>query len=224
MYGLGTQKIEEILKNLFPKRPIIRIDSEKAKNPDYMPPASSIIVATQKIFDYPLIQTDFTLALGTDTILNLPHFQVMEEAFSVLWKLLEMTKERLIVIKRQESFLFAYLQNKNPVGFLDNELAERRKLNLPPYCHLIKLFIEHKREIICQKKAQDLCNWLKKQSAGWRIPAEIWGPAPAYLEKKRDKFRWQIILKTKISPIKLYPMLSKIPDEWKIDVDPVSLL
>jgi len=228
MYGLGIQRIEEVLKKLFPKRPIIRIDSEKAKNPDYIPPAGSIIVATQKIFDYPFIQTDYTLALGTDTILNLPHFQAKEEAFSILWKLLEMTKERLIVTKRQENLLFAYLQNKNPTGFLDNELAERRKLNLPPYSHLIKLFIEHKREIICQKRTQDLYNWLKKRSAppagGRRIPAEIWGPAPAYLEKKRDKFRWQIILKTKTSPIKLYPMLLKIPDEWKIDVDPVSLM
>jgi len=50
------------------------------------------------------------------------------------------------------------------------------------------------------------------------------GPAPAFFKKKRNLYRWQIVIKLDISRPKELDELLKKQNDWKIDVDPVDLI
>jgi len=50
---------------------------------------------------------------------------------------------------------------------------------------------------------------------------DILGPSPAYIQKLRGRYRWQIILRGE-NPHALLLKIA-IPQGWIIDVDPVGL-
>ena len=53
---------------------------------------------------------------------------------------------------------------------------------------------------------------------------EILGPTPAFYERVRDTYRWQIVIK---SPVRadLVELIQKLPaTHWQYELDPVSLL
>ena len=59
-----------------------------------------------------------------------------------------------------------------------------------------------------------------------RLPSEvdILGPTPAFYERTRDMFRWQLVIKSPkrsylLEAIKLLP-----PAHWQFELDPISLL
>ena len=54
-------------------------------------------------------------------------------------------------------------------------------------------------------------------------PAEtLIGPAPAFFAKRRDQYRWQILVRFE-DPADLLRTV-RIPAGWRVDIDPVSVL
>ena len=52
--------------------------------------------------------------------------------------------------------------------------------------------------------------------------AEVIGPAPAYVQRVRSKYRWQILIHAPNPSQILGPV--PLPLGWQVDIDPVSLL
>jgi primosomal protein N' (replication factor Y) len=48
------------------------------------------------------------------------------------------------------------------------------------------------------------------------------GPAPAYIYRRRGRFRWQLVLRGSELSAFLSPV--PFPQGWTVDIDPVSLI
>ena len=54
-----------------------------------------------------------------------------------------------------------------------------------------------------------------------RMETDLIGPAPCFFAKINGIYRWQIILRGP-QPVSL--LHGRLPDGWRVEVDPVSLL
>ncbi|TSC90624.1 MAG: primosomal protein N' (replication factor Y) (superfamily II helicase), partial [Candidatus Berkelbacteria bacterium Licking1014_96] len=109
--------------------------------------------------------------------------------------------------------------------FAEEELKIREDNNYPPFTTLIRLTYKGNNAKI---EAEKLAKLLNKLNQSYNSPNQILGPAPVFIRPAgssrgaattRD-LKYEIILKGK-NP---YPLLSLVPDKWKVDVDPVELL
>ena len=125
-----------------------------------------------------------------------------------------------------EPILFA-CQNRVQ-DFYSFELEQRRLLEFPPFCRLLRLVFRSYNRNEAYDTAKDAAKILEeKQSRG----VEIIGPAECPIEKINSSWRYQILLKSS-SIVPLQAMARMLLTGYthsqnvyiEYDVDPVSLL
>lgn len=107
-------------------------------------------------------------------------------------------------------------------GFYVEEAAERRRLGYPPFSGLIRLEARDYDALKAESRAASLTASLRRRvRAEKRISVNIVGPAPCFHSRLDGKYRWQVVLRganlQELLPTDLGP-------EWRIEVEPVSLL
>jgi len=216
--GGGTEKLESEVKKLIPKVKILRIEKDDLKKLPARVKNYEIIIATQKIIHENFSPADLVVAVQPDLSLNLPDFRAAEKTFNLLkWLKLYSKNNFLIQTNNPRHFVFQAISKKNDLIFYKNELSIRKKEQYPPFSKIIKLFIAHSKRKIAEEEAKKLFQKLSKSS---NKQFKILGPSPSYYLKKHNKYIWQIILKGQ-NP---YQALKYVSKNWKIDIDPVSLL
>ena len=216
-HSFGTRRLEYEIKKLFPKAKVLRLDKE---NESFLNLKSKIlnhdiIIATSYIFKYNLTFDSIVIILA-DIGLSLPDFRGEEELFSTLFRALKLGKEKIIQTFYPEHRVIKYLLLDNFKSFAEEELKIRAQNNYPPFTTLIRLTCAGKN---ARGEAAKLVGLLNKLNQSDNSPNEILGPAPVFIQPKGN-LKYEIILKGK-NP---YPLLSLVPETWKVDVDPVELL
>ena len=217
--GTGTQKIEAEIKKILPCPKIFRLDQDTKTIPqDYK--KSEIIIGTQKIFNFWTEPVDLTAVINADNILNIPDFRQGEKFFQLFHNLRHLTQNLFLIQTYQAEN--PTLQNalaRNFANYYQKELNIRKELQFPPYCRLIRLVCQHKDEKRCQKETEEVATKLKSY-------IEILGPSFCFYRKIRNKFRWQIVIKTQRLKVKtqILQIIHTLPDYFIIDVDPITLL
>ena len=231
--GIGTKRVEEELRRLFPKARIARYDGDTISSVEKEYQALydgdvDIIIGTQVIakgLDLPHLR--FVGVVQADSGLALPDYQSSERVF----QLLAQVSGR---VGRNEHASEVVIQSYQPthpsveLGIAQNYsafytwcIAERKRAQFPPFCYLLRLMAVYKTEAGAIRSSRALVASLRSS-----LPAhiEILGPAPAFYERLRDTYRWQIILKSSrrdelVAALALVP-----PTGWQSELDPVSLL
>jgi primosomal protein N' (replication factor Y) len=107
-------------------------------------------------------------------------------------------------------------------GFYEHELGQRRRLGYPPYARLLRLEYRHfdpsRAEQAARAEAARLVRLLAS-APGTRTT--LIGPAPCFFSKVDGKYRWQIVLRGEGFEDLLE---GRRFADWRIEVDPVSLL
>lgn len=229
--GAGTQLAEELIKKITAKtgdpRPVIRIDSDENELAKLNNEENKIIICTQLAWPR-LVWNKIKLFvfLDADAPLFIPEYKIIENLWQqirdVQYKLPE-GSAFLIQTDYPEHLVFKSLYA--PDLFYSEQLAERRVLGYPPYKYMLKLLASNQKADTIEKEAEkiktDLLN-LTKDISGIKIlgPLET---SPYYYSGQH----WQVIL-AKIGyenykqNTKL--LLAHVPENWKIDPNPSSLL
>ena len=158
-----------------------------------------------------------------DTLLNLPDFRAHEKVVWSVRKLSQITKGELIL---QTSFpqnpLFEDLATGNLDNFNRREQPIRRELNYPPFSTLVKLSFTAKSSAKANLKAERLYELL---SVDYRLPKmEVSPPYESYA-KTPGKTQINIVVRTKPGELEpLVKLAEVVPPEWKVEVEPESLL
>lgn len=240
--GSGTQQIEEelkrfLMKNLDPQKfpTVARLDSDAAPTPDkvqklrenWKKAETMVLIATQMINKtWTSPKLGLLAVVSADKLLSLPDFRAQEQAFHTLAELVELgamggvklSVRMILQTFRSQNLVFSTLRTGNFEKLYEAFLAARQHFNFPPYCRIIKLTVKNLDSKKAQKKAEEMSDQLKKRGA-W----ELFGPFPAYIFKKRGLYHYQVALKLKTRKT-LEGLLSDLPSDVDIDVDPVSLL
>ncbi len=107
-------------------------------------------------------------------------------------------------------------------GFYQRELEGRRGLGYPPFGRLVRLEYRHREDERAEAEAKKTAGRLKSRiEAGERTQTTLIGPVPCFFSKLRGEYRWQIVLRGP-NPVEI--LQGQRFDDWRVEVDPTSLL
>ena len=159
--GVGTQKVEEELKTLFPETDIVRLDFDTTGGKDahrqllnrFRSGAARIMVGTQMIakgLDFP--QVTLVGAVLADLSLNVPDYRAEERTFQLLTQVAgragraEMPGEVIIQTYKPEHFAVRAAASQDYRVFFNQEFERRRQKLYPPFTMLVRLLCEARGE------------------------------------------------------------------------------
>jgi primosomal protein N' (replication factor Y) len=248
--GIGTERLEQEIRLLFPEAQVGRMDrdttSRRRSHLQILKRLESgsidILVGTQMIVkghDFPNVT--FVGVVSADTSLHFPDFRSSERTFQLLTQVAgragrgDVFGEVVIQTFNPDHYSILRAKDHDYIGFYQEEIQFRKALEYPPFSRLINFRMVGNSERRTKAAAEEMGrigqSLLKK---GYGRGIEILGPSTAPFAKMRGKFRWQMLAKGK-SPQLLHRFAKELAFGMEvqlkgkgvhldIDVDPVFVL
>lgn len=213
--GFGTERIEQEVLELLPEARIARLDSDTAvdrKKFLHLLQAMhnreiDILIGTQMIakgHDFP--EVTLVGVVWADGGLSMPDFRAAERTYQLLSQVSgragrgDSPGQVIIQTLRPDHYAVALAQRHAYSEMYDKEMAIRKMPAFPPLLRMINIHIQGSREQDVKQAAAaiaGMCREFAKSLAAEtrRRPVEILGPAPSPLDRLRDRYRWQVLLK-----------------------------
>ncbi len=246
--GSGTQKIEMLVKELYPDYRVERIDSDilTKKNAHiellnrFQKGEIDILVGTQMIAKG-LDNPNVTLVgvISADTGFSVPDFRASERGFQLLTQVAgragrgEYKGKVLFQTYNPDYYAFQTAKSQDYEKFFETEIKERQEFDYPPFSQIIRLILSSVNNFRAEKSAMEIALRLNTMTEkfGFTEYLETLGPTPCIISKINGHYRFQIIIKNKLSQ-KGHDFISKfldkitLPKDIKlaIDVDPLDIL
>jgi primosomal protein N' (replication factor Y) (superfamily II helicase) len=246
--GLGSERVEEEVRRLFPEARVARLDSDTAGNrKNYLTLLQKvreqqidILVGTQMVakgLHFP----NMTLVgvVWADSGLALPDCKAAERSFQLLAQVTgragrgEHPGRVIIQTHQPQHYVLAAARDHAYKTMSNLELELRQALGYPPFGRLINIRFSSQNEAQVERTAQAAADLLQAALEANKLEAEILGPAPAPLSLIRNRFRWQLLLKGG-RPEQLHQLCEVLLKEKKrlcgttvrlgIDVDPENMM
>lgn len=243
--GSGTERIEEDLSYVLPEAKILRMDLDTTRKKNAFSEIFQsmenkeidVLVGTQMVtkgLDFEHVE--LVAVYDADRMLNMPDYRSMERARQTLMQVSGRAGRKsgkgnvYIQTFRPEHPVFQYLENSKAEEFYLRELHERKEYNYPPYTRIIRLSVLHKDKSVADTGAKQIAHTLQLAFGSKRVL----GAHPAYIEKLRNYYHFEIFIKLErdIQGLRSYKDKIKtvvedicaLPDHKKtrviIDVDP----
>lgn len=235
--GIGTKQIEEETKKLFPTASIRRFDGDTLKGEavqdvydELRSGKTDIIIGTQTIakgLDLPHLAV--VGVIQADAGLALPDFSSSERTFQLIAQVCgrvgrhELPTTAIIQTYQPQADAVKYGSKQDYLGFYEQEIIHRKIGHFPPYSHLLKLTCSYKTEQGAVAAARKLANQLRRD---YGQSAKLLGPAPAFYERLRGQYCWQIVVRASKRTIltKIAGQVASSTSNWQIELDPISLI
>ena len=250
-FGLGTERVEAEVRELFPQARTARLDSDTAGNGRAMEAAlaaleageTDIMVGTQMLakgHDFPGIS--LVGVVLADSSLFMADFRAAERTFQLLTQVAgragrgDAPGRVLVQTLSPDHFALTSAANHDFKAFYEQELAGREMLFYPPYSRLILLRLSGADPAKVDRAARDLAALCREEVGRGpkNIKAVVLGPAPAAVAKVRNRYRWRILLKVRTAALgqalldRILPRTEDRPAlagiRLDVDVDPMNML
>ena len=244
--GAGTEKIEEVMCKLFPKARIERMDSDTMRRKNahrdllakFRAGKIDILIGTQMIakgLDFPNVT--LVGVVNPDHALHIADFRAGERVFNLLTQVAgragrgEALGEVIVQTYTPHHPAIQAARRGDFEGFCEQELAFRKELSYPPYCHLTCITLRGKNDAEVEAAAEQLFQRLEKNEASGSGPVILSPAMPSPVARMRGEYRWQILLRaprTRDTTVAIRAAFHGIkwPKAVKVtvDVDATSLL
>ena len=246
--GLGTEKVESTLKELYPSARIARLDKSSARKKNvledilraFSEQKIDILIGTQMIakgHDFPHVT--LVGVILADVAFNLPDFRASEKTFQLLTQVAGRSGRgsdpgRVFIQTFQpDHYSITFSKQHDYLGFFDTELQIRKELYYPPFTKLVHFKISDENADKALEKIKILAGFCKE--IGSQPPfqsLQFCGPSVAPLSKIKNKFRFHYLMKSPghittrkfLSELLKHEKLLFSPPVIHIDVDPMNLL
>jgi primosomal protein N' (replication factor Y) (superfamily II helicase) len=247
--GSGTERIEQALRQLVPQARVARMDRDttarrgahEALIRQWERGEIDILVGTQMITKgHDVLGVTLVGALLADLSLNLPDFRAAERTFQLLSQVAGRSGRgddpgRVIIqTYAPDHYAIQFLVAHDYKGFFQAESEFRRALNYPPFSRLVSLRLDGPKLEEVEKRARTLATKLRELQhcrPSFREHIEVLGPAAAPIERVRNRYRWQLLLRSKQNtPLLQFARQARelLPPSRKVrlhvDVDPYTML
>lgn len=242
--GEGTERIEQVLRELFPDYPVLRIDRDttrrKGSLEDALEAAQSgqarILLGTQMLAKgHHFPNVTLVAILDADQGLFSTDFRAGERMAQQVIQVAgragraDKAGEVLIQTHHPAHPLLLQLVGEGYPAFAEAALLERREAVLPPFASLALLRAEATDSETPRTFLEQAC----ALAENLRAPSvQLWGPVTAPMERRAGRFRAQLLLQTARRNDLQQLLTAWIPrlDElksarrvrWSIDVDPAD--
>ena len=223
-FGVGTQKIEQMTKKMFPAARVLRMDldttSKKGGHEEILTAFSEgeadILIGTQMIVkghDFPNVTLVGVLA--ADLSLNTPDYRSAERTFQLLTQAAGRagrdfrSGDVVIQTYSPEHYSIVTAANQDYEAFYRQEMAYRRLMKYPPASGLLTVQFSSRQESLLSEAAAAAAGFIASLVDQERV--QVIGPVEASVYKINDIYRKILYLKQEN-----YDILIKIRDQ--IDV------
>ena len=240
--GVGTERLEREVREIFPQATVRRMDSDSMRSAGSHEQALAafksgdvqILLGTQMIakgLDFPNVT--LVGVVNADTALHLPDFRASERTFQLVAQVAGRTGRGdrigkvLVQTFSPDHPAIVFAAQHDYLSFVASELPERSARNVPPYGRIVRLIARGIDELLVRTYLEELAKRLSSESEGVRLL----GPSPAPVSKIKNLYRHHLQLRA-TSPKPLHAVLKKVLPtmppppgvELAVDVDPVNLL
>ncbi|RWX51589.1 replication restart DNA helicase PriA [Candidatus Electrothrix marina] len=243
--GVGSERIEQEVRRLFPAAGVARLDSDTTKDrKEYLRILDQvrnhevdILVGTQMVakgLHFPAM----TLVgiIWADSGLGIPDYKAAERSYQLLAQVSgragrgEHSGRVIVQTHQPQHYVIEFARSHAYKKLYKQEIEFRDALSYPPFGRLINIRFSGEKEenvaITARQTAVFLRN-LKEKAV------DIMGPVPAPLSMIKKRFRWQLLLKSR-EPERLHRLCDLVMTEKKqicrtgvrmsIDVDPENMM
>lgn len=207
-FGMGTEKLEQIIKEQFPKSRVVRMDVDTTRlkgahekiinafqNREY-----DILIGTQMI-SKGLDFENVTLVgvVNGDATLNIPDFRSAERTFQLLNQVAGRAgrgkKSGQVIIQGYniEHYSIVCASKHDYRTFYNYEMKVRKTLVYPPFCNLCLIKLISSDFGVANTEGSKIVKFLKSKTTN----TIVLGPSVAAIPKVNNKYYVQIIIKYK---------------------------
>jgi primosomal protein N' (replication factor Y) len=244
--GIGSERIEEEARQLFPEARVARLDSDTTVSRRHYTATLAavrsgqvdILVGTQMIakgLHFP--QITLVGVVWADTGLGMPDYKAAERTFALLSQVTGRAGRgsdpgRVIIQTYQpRHYSIALARQHDYQAFYQQEITIRQPLCYPPFSRLVVIRFSGRKEERVEQAAVRVGRFLRGHRLGRK--SDILGPTPAPLGKLRDDIRWQLLIKSQSSAV-LHELCEAVSAERNefcphgvvmgFDVDPENMM
>ena len=209
-FGTGTQKLEEEINKLYPNASTIRMDidtvSKKNSHEEILNTFKNenidILIGTQMVVKgHHFPNVTLVGVITADGSLNLEDYRAVERTFQTLVQVSGRSgreEKGKVIIQTYNPDHYAIIdsQKQDYDLFYNQELNLRKMLNYPPFCDIILIRFTGKNLTEIQKVSELV---YKKINSVKNDNVQIYKPVPSPIDKIKNKYRWRIIMKCKVT-------------------------
>ena len=203
--GLGTERIEEQVKKLFPDARVLRMDLDTTRSANsyqkiinnFSSHESDILIGTQMVtkgldFD----NVNVVGILDADTMLNVPDFRSYERTFQMLSQVAGRSgrkgkKGKVILQTRSaDNPIIEFVMNNDYKKMYELQIGEREMFGYPPFTRLIYIYLKHRDMQTLSHLSDQMAQSLRKV-----FGVRLLGPDAPIVGRVQSMFIRKIMLK-----------------------------
>ena len=234
--GGGTERVEREVRDRFPHLRTGRLDRDIAERKGatervldaFAAGHLDVLVGTSLVakgIDVP--EVTLVGVVSADVALNLPDERAAERTYQLLAQAVGRAGRggrpgaAFIQTYRPDHRAITAVAERDAAAFYDEELDLRRRFGSPPFGRLVKLTVGMAEREAAEKTATAYAEQLRARARLEAPSVQVVGPAPAFIARRAEKWRYHVILRGP-DPVALLDPPPGAP--WSIDVDPETLL
>ncbi|PKM37841.1 MAG: primosomal protein N' [Gammaproteobacteria bacterium HGW-Gammaproteobacteria-10] len=241
--GLGTERVEKALAQLFPGRSVIRLDRDTTQRKGVLEDALcrinrgevDIVLGTQMLAKgHHFPNVTLVVMLDVDSGLFSIDFHASEKLAQMIMQVsgragrAEKPGRVILQTRKPDHPLLTTLIKEGYGRFARSALAERRLAELPPYSFQALLRVEATDSAVPLQFFEQLMQAVEPNRT-----VRMLGPVPAPMSRRAGRYRYQLLLQS-ATRLELHRLLNKLMPlieglkltrkvRWSLDVDPVDL-
>ena len=221
--GYGTEKIEDQVRDIFPKARIARMDLDTTRTrnayeriiSDFSAGRTNLLIGTQMIskgLDFDKVSV--VGILNADTMLNYPDFRAYEHAFMMMAQVSGRAgrkgKRGLVILQTKSPSvpLIQQVVRNDYSAFYRSLTVERQQFHYPPYYRLVYVFLKHRQDAVVNAAALAMGTCLRQWFSG-----RVLGPDKPGVSKVKSLSIRKIVLKFELglnmSEVRRYLLLAQ---------------
>ena len=234
--GGGTERVEREVRAAFPGLRVGRLDRDVAERRGaaervldaFAAGRLDALVGTSLVtkgLDVPGVT--LVGVVSADIALNLPDERAAERTYQLLAQAVGRAgrgdRPGLAIIQsyQPDHPAIAAIAAGDGNAFYEAELELRARFGSPPFGRLVKLTVGLADRAAAEAAAVEMADRLRARAAERDAAVAVVGPAPAYIARRAERWRYNVVLRGD-DPVALLDGGLDAP--WSVDVDPESLL
>ena len=209
--GFGTERVEEEVRKLLPEANVARLDSDTASDRGKFLKILSnmrngdidILIGTQMIakgHHFPGVV--LVGVVWADGGMSMPDFRAAEKTFQLISQVTgragrgEFPGNVIIQTMRPDHYAIVLARRHDYQAFYEYEMNIRKNPAFPPFVRMIAFHLQGENEGDVRGSAGKIATLCRRINRDRALSLEILGPAPAPIDKIKNKYRWQVLVKS----------------------------
>lgn len=207
--GLGTEKAEDQIHNLFPEAVTLRMDLDTAKTrnqyeqiiSDFSAHKADVLIGTQMVtkgLDFS--EVTVVGVLDADTMLNQPDFRSYEYSFQTLSQVAGRAGRKheagqvILQTKQANAAIVKHIAENRYWDMFYYQMTERQDFNYPPFCRLIYVYLRYRDYTLLEHVAAEMAELMRRT-----FPDCVLGPDSPPISRVQSLHIKKIVLKVPLN-------------------------